>query len=542
MVGEQAVTGMPFCRIDMDGDEFLLEVGFPVARADRADRSRRAVAAAGRRDGHRHERRTVRQRPAGVLRDRAVDVGQRLQCGRTPVGVVPRRARGAAAAHPRVLALQPPDAATPDPPYGRNRRSRATTVAGMQWHRGAIVHLSGSPDLAGAADALRLPPRRRTAGRRRRHDRVVGRLGRAPGRGRAGHRPPRRVPAARASSTPTCTSRRSTASTASAAASCCPGSSGSSSRPRPGWRTPSTRGRAPRLFCSRLVAAGTTTSMVFGSQFPVAQEALVERVEEVGPAHGAGPDRHDRRARPRPRAAGDHRGASRSSWCATRSSGGIRRRTRAATVRGCRSPSCRGSPSASRPRRSPRWGSCGTSTGTAASTSRRTSARTAGPRAARWREVRARLRRRGLPRRVRRAVPAGLARRRAHAAGPADRARACRALLGRRVRADGRGRHVRRALPGLAAVPRLGHPAVAPGRRGRDDDRDRQRHRRRRRVVHAEGPERLLQGAHERAGRRRRRAVTRPSCCSSARWRAPGPSTSRTASATSTPARTPTSS
>lgn len=36
------------------------------------------------------------------------------------------------------------------------------------------------------------------------------------------------------------------------------------------------------LFCARLVAAGTTTSMVFGSQFPVAQEALVERVEQVG--------------------------------------------------------------------------------------------------------------------------------------------------------------------------------------------------------------------------------------------------------------------
>jgi effector-binding domain-containing protein len=31
VVGETSVTGMPFCRIDMDGDEFLLEVGFPVA-------------------------------------------------------------------------------------------------------------------------------------------------------------------------------------------------------------------------------------------------------------------------------------------------------------------------------------------------------------------------------------------------------------------------------------------------------------------------------------------------------------------------------
>ena len=31
LVGEEAVTGMPFCRIDMDGDGFLLEVGFPVA-------------------------------------------------------------------------------------------------------------------------------------------------------------------------------------------------------------------------------------------------------------------------------------------------------------------------------------------------------------------------------------------------------------------------------------------------------------------------------------------------------------------------------
>ena len=39
--------------------------------------------------------------------------------------------------------------------------------------------------------------------------------------------------------------------------------------------------------------------------------------------------------------------------------------------------------------------------------------------------------------------------------------------------------HVGGALPGLAAVPGLGHPAVAPGRRGRDDDRDGQRHRRR---------------------------------------------------------------
>ena len=31
LVGEEAVTGMPFCRIDIDGDGFLLEVGFPVA-------------------------------------------------------------------------------------------------------------------------------------------------------------------------------------------------------------------------------------------------------------------------------------------------------------------------------------------------------------------------------------------------------------------------------------------------------------------------------------------------------------------------------
>ena len=30
VVGEQAVTGLPFCRIDMDGDGFLLEVGFPI--------------------------------------------------------------------------------------------------------------------------------------------------------------------------------------------------------------------------------------------------------------------------------------------------------------------------------------------------------------------------------------------------------------------------------------------------------------------------------------------------------------------------------
>lgn len=33
VVGESSVTGMPFCRIDMDGDEFLLEVGFPVAES-----------------------------------------------------------------------------------------------------------------------------------------------------------------------------------------------------------------------------------------------------------------------------------------------------------------------------------------------------------------------------------------------------------------------------------------------------------------------------------------------------------------------------
>ena len=156
VVGEEAVTGMPFCRIDLDGDGFLLEVGFPVAGPVEPIRSCRAVAAAGRRDGHRHERRTLRQRSAGLLRDRAVDVGERLQRRGSAVGVVPRRPGGAAAAHARVLALQPVTPRSRRRPHGRNQPPPAATVAGMQWHRGALVHLSGSPDLAGAADALRL--------------------------------------------------------------------------------------------------------------------------------------------------------------------------------------------------------------------------------------------------------------------------------------------------------------------------------------------------------------------------------------------------
>ena len=35
-------------------------------------------------------------------------------------------------------------------------------------------------------------------------------------------------------------------------------------------------------FCDRLVAAGTTTSMVFGSQFPAAQDALFEQAHARG--------------------------------------------------------------------------------------------------------------------------------------------------------------------------------------------------------------------------------------------------------------------
>lgn len=31
-VGESSVTGPPFCRIDVDGDGFLLEAGFPIAQ------------------------------------------------------------------------------------------------------------------------------------------------------------------------------------------------------------------------------------------------------------------------------------------------------------------------------------------------------------------------------------------------------------------------------------------------------------------------------------------------------------------------------
>jgi effector-binding domain-containing protein len=31
-IGQTPVVGPPFCRIDMDGDNFLLEVGFPVAQ------------------------------------------------------------------------------------------------------------------------------------------------------------------------------------------------------------------------------------------------------------------------------------------------------------------------------------------------------------------------------------------------------------------------------------------------------------------------------------------------------------------------------
>jgi hypothetical protein len=41
VVGEPAVAGMPFCRIDIDGDGFLLEVGFPVR--DPIERTGRVV-------------------------------------------------------------------------------------------------------------------------------------------------------------------------------------------------------------------------------------------------------------------------------------------------------------------------------------------------------------------------------------------------------------------------------------------------------------------------------------------------------------------
>ena len=107
VVGEQAVTGMPFCRIDMDGDEFLLEVGFPVAEP---------VEPTGR---------VVPSRLPGGETATVMNVGpydtvppayfaieqwmsdNGVRRGRTPLGVLPRRARGAAAAHSRVLALQP---------------------------------------------------------------------------------------------------------------------------------------------------------------------------------------------------------------------------------------------------------------------------------------------------------------------------------------------------------------------------------------------------------------------------------------------------
>jgi guanine deaminase len=40
--------------------------------------------------------------------------------------------------------------------------------------------------------------------------------------------------------------------------------------------------RAARAFCANLAAAGTTTSLVFGSQFPIAQEALADEVAATG--------------------------------------------------------------------------------------------------------------------------------------------------------------------------------------------------------------------------------------------------------------------
>lgn len=151
----------------------------------------------------------------------------------------------------------------------------------MPWHRGVLVHLSGSPDLAGAAEALCLHP---DGGLLVADDGTIAWSG-----------PWRERPVDDASVVdhhgafllPGFVDTHLHFPQVH----CVDGFGGGQLLP---WLErvvfPAEARLADRdharasaeLFCARLIAAGTTTSLVFGSQFPDAQEALVECVEQVG--------------------------------------------------------------------------------------------------------------------------------------------------------------------------------------------------------------------------------------------------------------------
>ena len=119
-------------------------------------------------------------------------------------------------------------------------------------------------------------------------------LARAPP-GRGGRRPARGPGAARASSTPTCTSRRC-GSSARSACRCSTGSSGARCRRRPGSPTSTTPARSPASSSRRWPTAGTTTALVFGAHFAAAVDVLFE-------------------AAARARAAGHQRAGGRATGC-----------------------------------------------------------------------------------------------------------------------------------------------------------------------------------------------------------------------------------
>lgn len=151
----------------------------------------------------------------------------------------------------------------------------------MQWHRGVLVHLSGSPDLAGAAEALC-------------HHADGGLLvaddGTIAWSGPWDERPVDDAPVLDHHGAFLLPGFVDT-HLHFPQVHCVDGFGGGQLLP---WlervvfpaearlADPDHARACAEAFCARLIAAGTTTSMVFGSQFPVAQEALVQRVEQVG--------------------------------------------------------------------------------------------------------------------------------------------------------------------------------------------------------------------------------------------------------------------
>jgi guanine deaminase len=151
----------------------------------------------------------------------------------------------------------------------------------MQWHRGAIVHLSGSPDLAGAAESLRYHPDGAL---------LVADDGTIAWSGPWDMRPVEDAPVVDHHGAFLLPGFVDT-HLHYPQVHCVDGFGGGRLLP---WlervvfpaearlAEPDHARACAEAFCSRLVAAGTTTSLVFGSQFPQAQEALVARVEQVG--------------------------------------------------------------------------------------------------------------------------------------------------------------------------------------------------------------------------------------------------------------------